>query len=106
MDGERARTGLWPVHAASSPMAARIERLALAQLVASALAPYIGPAVARAAVSGHCDSLGFGSEVGHEDVTRLLDRVGPAMVVFVGRQTTTKVLEEIAQAVRALGVGT
>lgn len=70
------------------------------------LAPYLGENMARAAVYSHRDRLGLNQrELTRADVDGLLDRLGPGLVVFVGREKTEHILDEVRMAIAPLVKG-
>jgi len=70
-------------------------------VVARALAPYVGENMARAAIDGQCAKLGLDGDLTDADIERLLGVLAPALGVFVGRGKAQGVLEEIRRAVSA-----
>ena len=82
-------------------MAGRAPRRAAADIVVSALAPYVGENMARASVSGHLYKLGLGRELDGDGLDRLLAAIAPGLGVFVGRERTKQLTEEIRAAVVA-----
>ncbi len=72
--------------------------------IARVLAPYLGENMARAAVRGHAERLGLrGSHPAGADLERLLDALGPGLGVFVGRDKTQRILDEVRSALDANG---
>jgi hypothetical protein len=69
-------------------------------VVVAALAPYLGGNMARAAVNGHQLKLGLSPNLEGRDLDRLLDALTPGLGVFVGRDKTREVADEIRRAVR------
>lgn len=75
-------------------------------VIVQVLAPYLGENMARAAVHSHRENLGLtGRELAHVDLARLLERIGPGLGVFVGRDKTERILDEIKTALAGFGGG-
>jgi hypothetical protein len=70
-------------------------------VVARALAPYVGENMARAAVDGQCAKLGLTGALDDAQVDALLAVLAPALGVFVGRDKALGVLAEVRRAVAA-----
>ena len=70
------------------------------EVVVSALAPYLGTNMARAAVNGHQVKLRLSPTLAGADLDKLLDALMPGLGVFVGRDKTRQVADEIRRAVR------
>jgi hypothetical protein len=70
------------------------------EVVVAALAPYLGSNMARAAVNGHQLKLGLSPTLDGPDLDKLLDALMPGLGVFVGRDKTRQVADEIRRAVR------
>jgi hypothetical protein len=70
------------------------------EVVVAALAPYLGTNMARAAVNGQQTKLGLSPALDGTDLDRLLDALMPGLGVFVGRDKTRVVADEIRRAVR------
>ena len=70
------------------------------EVVVAALAPYLGSNMARAAVNGQQLKLGLSPRLDGGDLEKLLDALMPGLGVFVGRDKTRQVAEEIRRAVR------
>jgi hypothetical protein len=65
-------------------------------IVESTITPYIGRAMAQASTKVHCEKLGFVSEnMTQAEVKALLERIGQAMLVFVGKEKAEQLLGEI-----------
>jgi hypothetical protein len=73
----------------------------LADVIVRALAPYLGPNMARAIAHGQCDKLGIrGAEATEEQLVSLADALRPGLNVFVGRDNTDRILSEVLAAAR------
>jgi hypothetical protein len=72
-------------------------------VVVAALAPYLGTNMARAAVNGHQKKLGLSPALEGDELEKLLAAITPGLGVFVGRDKTREVADEIRRAVRSGG---
>lgn len=62
------------------------------------LAPYLGPSMARAAMTGHCQQLGIeGPEMTEEQLEALVGKLTLGLHIFVGRSNSA----QLASALRA-----
>ncbi len=69
---------------------------AVLETAARIMAPYLGENMARAA---HCQKLGIeGGEVTREKAEALLSKLATGLSVFVGREKSAAIVEEIRQA--------
>lgn len=67
------------------------------------LAPFIGANMARAAVYSQKDRLELTRpDISQAEVDALLERLGPGLVVFVGREKTDRILDDARRAVEPL----
>ena len=65
-------------------------------IVESTITPYIGRTMAQASTKVHCEKLGFVSEnMTQAEVKALMERIGQAMLVFVGKEKAEQLLGEI-----------
>ena len=68
-------------------------------VAARALGPYLGENMARAATRSHCEKLGLADgEVTPEQVGALVERLSHGLSVFVGREKTAGVIQELRKA--------
>jgi hypothetical protein len=75
-------------------------------IVARALGPYLGTMMASASARGMAEKLGLlGKQLDREQMTLLLDTLGPGLTVFVGKDKQRLIVEEIWRALEALGEG-
>jgi hypothetical protein len=75
----------------------------LAEL-ARVLSPYVGATMAEASTRAHCQKLGLtGPTVDGPQVEALIAKLGTGLTVFVGRQKSVAVVEEMRRALAALG---
>ena len=65
-------------------VAMKIERRELEAAVIAVLGPYLGDSMARAAVDGHCRSLGIGDSCGAAELETLVMRLRQGVTLFVG----------------------
>jgi hypothetical protein len=69
------------------------------EVIARVLVPYLGEAMARAAVQVNRDKLGLrGSTIDAKDLGRLIDALTPGLHVFVGHDRTQQMMDEIRAA--------
>jgi hypothetical protein len=74
----------------------------LAEL-ARVLSPYVGTTMAEASTRAQCQKLGLaGPTLEKDQIASLIAKLGSGLAVFVGRQKSQAVVEEMRQA---LGVG-
>ena len=77
-------------------MPATFDKQRVLTIVESTITPYIGRAMAQAATKVQCEKLGFDSEnMTQTEVKALLERIGQAMLVFVGKEKADQLLVEI-----------
>ncbi len=73
-------------------------------VITEAIAPYLGPAMARSAVLAHVQKLGCdGGELAPDQVDALVARIGAGLNIFVGRDRSGAILEEVRSALRKVG---
>jgi hypothetical protein len=73
----------------------------LAELIVRVLSPYLGPNMARAIARGQCDKLGLvGASVSDAQAASLTSALRPGLNVFVGRDHTDRILQELSTALR------
>jgi hypothetical protein len=74
------------------------------ETVSRVLEPYIGKLMARTAPSAQCAELGIRSTVmDGKQIEALLEKLGLALVIFLGRDKATTVVADMRKAVEALG---
>jgi hypothetical protein len=72
------------------------EKKKVLQVVEDRIAPLIGETMARASTLVQCQKLGIAQdEISTDEVESLLGRIGQAMLVFVGKEKTERILEDI-----------
>jgi hypothetical protein len=70
----------------------------LAEL-ARVLSPYVGATMAEASARAHCQKLGLaGPTLDKEQIEALITKLGSGLTVFVGRQKSQAVVEEMRTA--------
>jgi hypothetical protein len=68
------------------------------------LAPYVGRLMARTAASAHCRDLGIDSAVmSRPQIESLLDKLGLGLIIFLGKEKTSMVVESMRRAIDSLG---
>jgi hypothetical protein len=71
--------------------------------VSRVLEPYIGRLMARTAPTAHCSDLGIRSaEIEGPQIEALLEKLGLALIIFLGRDKAVAVVEDMRKAVGAL----
>ncbi len=77
---------------------------AVLETAARVMAPYLGENMARASARAHCRKLGIeGGEVTQEKAEALLSKLATGLSVFVGREKSAAIVEEIRQALARMG---
>jgi hypothetical protein len=80
-----------------------MERSAALARIVAVLQPYLGATMAEASTRAHCEKLGIvGEAVSPAQMESLLAKLGSGLAVFVGRDQTAKVMNEIRTS---LGTG-
>lgn len=70
--------------------------------LARVLAPYVGATMAEASARAQAQKLGVtGPVISGEHVEALIGKLGSGLAIFVGRQKSVLVVEEMRQAVAA-----
>lgn len=71
-------------------------RAAVLEAIAGVIAPCLGQSMARSAVAAHAQKLGFdGPHLTPEQIETLMAKVGAGLNIFVGRQKSAAILEEV-----------
>jgi hypothetical protein len=68
------------------------------------VSPYVGETMARSATTAHCQKLGIGAEMGKEQLEALLSRLGSGLNIFLGREKSSQVVDELRKATNAGGL--
>ncbi len=85
-------------------MNGRIDKKKAMTLIEDIISPYIGETMAQASTQVHCEKLGIVTEeITAKDVEALLDRLAKAMTVFVGKEKTEKLVDEMQATIRFEG---
>lgn len=80
-----------------------MERGTAVRAVVRVLAPYIGDTMARSATEAHCQRLGIsGERVTPEQLDGLLAKLGSGLNVFIGREKSATVIDEVRAALASL----
>jgi hypothetical protein len=75
----------------------------LEEAIARILSPYLGETMARASVRGHCQRLGLlGSHLGDDQVSTLIQKIHAGLNVFVGRERSARIVEELMEVAKKL----
>ena len=73
-------------------------------LIEGVISPYIGKTMAKASTDVHCEKLGIvADKITAKEVEALLDRLAKAMTVFVGKEKTEKLVDEMQATIRLEG---
>jgi hypothetical protein len=74
------------------------------KVMVQVMAPYIGETMARSAAEAHCHKLGIADgAISSEQIEALLTRLGSGLNIFLGREKSTSVIEQIRVALRGAG---
>jgi hypothetical protein len=72
--------------------------------VVRVLSPYLGATMARASAHAHCQRLGIGDgEISRDQVEQLVGKIAHGLAVFVGREKSVVIADEIRKAVGLSG---
>lgn len=88
------------------PIAASLRRNTseVLETISRVLEPYIGRLMARTAASAHCNDLGIrGAVVDGTQIEALLEKVGLALIIFLGKDKAAMVVEAIRKDIQILG---
>jgi hypothetical protein len=81
-----------------------MERSAVVGQIVTVLSPYLGATMAEAATRTHCEKLGItGEGISAEQTEALIGKLGSGLAVFVGREKSAVVVQEIWKAVGTSG---
>lgn len=87
------------------PIAASLRRNTseVLETISRVLEPYIGRLMARTAASAHCNDLGIrGTIMDGVQIEALLEKVGLALIIFLGRDKAAMVVEAIRTDIQSL----
>ena len=74
------------------------------RLVVEVMTPYIGETMARSATEAHCQRLGIApGHIDADQVEALIAKLGTGLNIFLGREKSSLVVEQMRAAVRAAG---
>jgi hypothetical protein len=64
------------------------------------LSPYVGETMARSATQAQCQKLGIeGAEISGEAAEALIGRLGAGLNIFIGRERSALVVEELRRVI-------
>lgn len=87
------------------PVAATLRRNTgeVLDTISRVLEPYIGRLMARTSATAHCNDLGIRSAVvDGRQIEALLDKLGLALIIFLGRDKAATVVDAMRQAIQSL----
>lgn len=68
------------------------------ETITGVIAPYLGQGMARSAVKAHAQKLGVdGPHITPEQIETLMAKIGAGLNIFVGREKSSAILEEVRQ---------
>ena len=74
------------------------------QTIHAGLSPYVGKLMARTAAEAHCRELGFyGAALDPQQIETLLQKIRLGLVIFLGKEKTDAVVQEMQKAISRLG---
>lgn len=73
------------------------------ETISRVLEPYIGKLMARTSATAHCNDLGIrGAVVDGQQIEALLEKLGLALIIFLGKDKAATVVDAMRQAIQAL----
>ncbi|MES1245789.1 MAG: hypothetical protein ABUT39_29550 [Acidobacteriota bacterium] len=88
----------------STTASARRNTSEVLDAISRVLEPLIGRLMARTAPTAHCSDLGIRSAVmDGTQIEALLEKLGLALIIFLGRDKAAAVVDEMRKAILALG---
>ncbi len=73
-------------------------RGAVLEAIIEVIAPYLGPGMARSAVTAHAQKLGFdGAHLTADQIEILMTKIGAGLNIFVGREKSAAILAKVRQ---------
>lgn len=87
------------------PIAATLRRNTgeVLETISRVLEPYIGRLMARTSATAHCNDLGIRSAVvDGQQIEALLEKLGLALIIFLGKDKAATVVDAMRQAIQAL----
>lgn len=91
---------------AGPPIAASVRRNTgeVLETISRVLEPYIGKLMARTSATAHCNDLGIRTAViDGSQIEALVEKLGLALVIFLGKDKAATVVEAMRRAIEALG---
>ena len=74
------------------------------ETISRVLEPYIGKLMARTSATAHCNTLGIGGAVvDGQQIEALLEKLGLALIIFLGKDKAGTVVEAMRKAIESLG---
>lgn len=87
----------------STTASARRNTSEVLDAISRVLEPYIGKLMARTSASAHCNDLGIRSAVmDGAQIEALLEKLGLALIIFLGRDKAAAVVVAMREAIAAL----
>jgi len=81
-----------------------MERSVVIDQIVKVLSPYLGATMAEASARTHCERLGItGQVMSSEQTEALIGKLASGLAVFVGREKSATVVQEIRKAVGTTG---
>ena len=72
--------------------------------ISRVLEPYIGRLMARTSATAHCNDLGIRSAVvDGQQIESLLEKLGLALIIFLGKDEAATVVDAMRTAIQSLG---
>ena len=90
------------------PIAATLRRNTgeVLETISRVLEPYIGKLMARTSATAHCNDLGIrAAVVDGQQIEALLEKLGLALIIFLGKDKAVAVVEAMRRAIELLGEG-
>lgn len=87
------------------PIAAPLRRNTseVLETISRVLEPYIGKLMARTSAAAHCNDLGIRSAtMDGQQIAALLEKLGLALIIFLGRDKAAAVVEAMWKAIESL----
>lgn len=87
------------------PVAATVRRNTgeVLETISRVLEPYIGRLMARTSATAHCNDLGIrAAVVDGQQIEALLEKLGLALIIFLGRDKAATVVDAMRSAIQAL----
>lgn len=73
------------------------------ETISRVLEPYIGRLMARTSATAHCNDLGIRSAViDGKQIEALLEKLGLALIIFLGKEKAATVVDAMRQAIQSL----